>query len=106
MVRYDNISRIHILDAWVAYYQGKPVDFILGHSTALGDKLELQLRAYSRRRYHTTLAGLNRYAMMRLVGFALGVHRQIVATVRRSELAKQANRCGSMGAAGGNRYTD
>ncbi|GAH95341.1 unnamed protein product, partial [marine sediment metagenome] len=33
-VKYDTISRVHILDAWVAYYQGKPVDFILGHSKA------------------------------------------------------------------------
>ncbi|MBA7580381.1 hypothetical protein ES708_22272 [subsurface metagenome] len=88
MVKYDTISRVHILDAWVAYYQDKPVDFIIGHSSALGDKLERQLRGLGQRKGHTTKAGLNKRALVRLIGMSLGVHRQLAALARSGKLPR------------------
>ncbi|MBA7589414.1 hypothetical protein ES708_31499 [subsurface metagenome] len=73
------MARGQILDAWVGFYRRNPSISVVEHSRALGDKLEKQLRALSRMRYHTTKGGLNRRATMRLVGMALGVHRQLVA---------------------------
>ncbi len=104
VVRYDTISRVHILDAWVAYYQGKPVDFILGHSQAAGDKLEQQLRFLGLRRGYVTKLGMNKRALVRLVGMALGVHRQIVALARHGKLPQSLPDTGIMRVVGGNRY--
>ncbi|MBA7700095.1 hypothetical protein ES703_108802 [subsurface metagenome] len=88
MVKYDTISRVHILDAWVAFYQGKPVDFIIGHSSELGDKLEKQLRGLGQRKGYTTKTGMKKRALMGLVGRALGVHRQIRALARSGKLPR------------------
>lgn len=106
MVKYDTISRIHILDAWVAYYQGKPVDFIIGHSTALGDKLERQLRGLGQGKHHTTKTGYNRRALVRLIGMALGVHKQIVALARYGKLPRSLTVTGILGVEGGRRITN
>ncbi len=82
-VKYDTITRVHILDAWVAYYRGKPVDFVIGHSTATGDMLEQRLRGLCSRHARVTRSGAKTRLMVRVVGCALGVHRQLAAIARR-----------------------
>jgi hypothetical protein len=95
-VKYDEITRAHILDAWVAYYRGKPVDFVLGHSQEAGDMLEKRLRGLCSRHSRLTRSGANTRAMVRLVGCALGVHRQIVALTRRGWTWQSPSTTGKM----------
>jgi hypothetical protein len=82
-VKYDTITRVHILDAWVAYYHGKPVDFVIGHSQEVGDMLEQRLRGLCSRHARVTRSGAKTRVMVKVVGCALGVHRQLVAIARR-----------------------
>ncbi|MBA7551270.1 hypothetical protein ES705_43809 [subsurface metagenome] len=95
-VQYDTITRVHILDAWVAYYRGKPVDFVIGHSQQAGDLLERRLRGLCSRHARLTRSGAKTRAMVRVIGCALGVHRQLVALARRGRTCQSPTLTGRM----------
>ena len=93
-VKYDTITRVHILDAWVAYYRGKPVDFVIGHSQQAGDMLEQRLRGLCSRHAKLTRSGAKTRVMARVVACALGVHRQLVAIARRKRTCQSPSLTG------------
>ena len=95
-VQYDTITRVHILDAWVAYYQGKPVDFVIGHSQQAGDMLEMRLRGLCSRHARVTRSGAKTRLMVRVIGCALGVHRQLAAIARRKRACQRPTPTGKM----------
>ncbi|MBA7550595.1 hypothetical protein ES705_43114 [subsurface metagenome] len=95
-VKYDTITRVHILDAWVAYYRGKPVDFVIGHSTAAGDMLEQRLRGLCSRHAKLTRSGAKTRVMVKVIGCALGVHRQLVAIARHKRTCQSPSPTGKI----------
>ncbi len=98
------LSRAQIYDSWADYYRRMTRDRALGHCRELGGILEGRLRRLCNRKGYTNHLGMNKRALLRLVGLALGVHRQLEHQITTGKLTVSLPSSGKIGVEGGKRY--
>ena len=97
------LTRDQLYKSWVVYYRKFPRESALEHCRAFCDILEVRLRALGRLRGYTNHLGMNKRALVRLVGLALGVHKQIGHQIGSGKLLMSLTDSGKLGVEGGNR---
>lgn len=66
-----------MFNAWLMFYRNLPVAQAIEHCSASCDILESRARRLGKLKYHTTKGGFRKSELQRVMGMALGVHKQI-----------------------------
>lgn len=71
------IGRTAMFNSWERFLLTLPREKAISHCSASSDILEIRLRALGKRRGYTTRAGFKKRELERVIGMALGIHKQL-----------------------------